>query len=109
MRLVAGIEDGGIARLFGRRMTPEQREAALVDAHDKVAAIAAPAMDKYDDVDVLISVHDGEPVPILLKVSKEVDLLILGTGQRMLGFGVGGVVRALMAHAHCPLGVVRQR
>ena len=63
VRLVAGIEDGGIARLFGRH-DPEQ-EAALVDAHDKVAALAAPAMDKYDDVDVLISVHDGEPVPVL--------------------------------------------
>lgn len=109
VRLVAGIEDGGIARLFGRRMTPEQREAALVDAHDKVAALAAPAMDKYDDVDVLISVHDGEPVPVLLKVSKEVDLLIIGTGQKILGFGVGGVVRGLMAHAHCPLGIVRHR
>ncbi len=109
VRLVAGIEDGGVARLFGRKLSPEQRESALVEAHDKVAALAAPFMDKYDDVDVLISVHDGEPVPVLLKVSQEVDLLILGASQRMMGFGVGGVLRGMMAHAHCPLGIVRHR
>lgn len=109
VRLVAGIEDGGLARLFGRRLSAEQREAALVEAHDKVAALAAPFMEKYDDVDVLISVHDGEPVPVLLKVSQEVDLLILGASQKMMGFGVGGVLRGIMAHSHCPLGIVRHR
>ena len=41
----------------------------------------------------------------LVEVSRSVDLLILGERHRRLV--LGGPVRAVLAHAHCPVGLIR--
>ena len=44
----------------------------------------------------------------LVGLSERVDLLVLGVPKpRMLGFGMGGVMRAVMAHARCPVALVK--
>ncbi|WP_331715851.1 hypothetical protein [Tessaracoccus coleopterorum] len=52
------------------------------------------------------SVHVAAASPIneLVSRSNDYDMLVLGTGSPSLtGFGLGGLLRGLMAHAECPL------
>ncbi len=48
----------------------------------------------------------GDPVDALVEVTKSVDLLILGVRHRR-GV-VGGSIRGVLAHAHCPVGLIKQ-
>lgn len=51
-----------------------------------------------------LQVRQGNPIDELVSVSKDVDLLVIGLRE---GVGVSGLVRGLMAHAHCPVGLTR--
>ncbi len=53
------------------------------------------------EVDVLL----GNPVDALVEVSQAVDLLILGVHRHHAV--PGGSIRGVMAHAHCPVGLIR--
>lgn len=53
------------------------------------------------EVDVLL----GDPVDALVAESREVDLLILGVHRRHAV--LGGSIRGVMAHSHCPVGLIR--
>lgn len=65
----------------------------------------APVRDKHPEVSAEVEVLLGDPVGCLIGVSKTVDLLILGV--RHDHAIPGGPVRAVIAHAHCPVGLVR--
>jgi nucleotide-binding universal stress UspA family protein len=67
----------------------------------------APFQEQHPDVTVEVEVLLGEPVADLIEVSKTVDLLILGVHPE--GTALTGSIRGVMAHAHCPVGLTREK
>lgn len=91
---------------------PVQTTVAGDQLHDAaergLEAIIAPLRQKYPQVEAEVVVARGVPVDELVGLSERVDLLVLGVPKpRMLGFGMGGVMRAVMSHARCPVALVK--
>lgn len=61
--------------------------------------------ERHPEVPIAPDVLLGDPVAALIDLSKTVDLLILGIHHDHTV--LGGSVRAVIAHAHCPVGLVR--
>lgn len=71
-----------------------------------VEELIEPLRRQYPQVRLHVNIIAGHPVPELTARSKELDLLFVGV-HTVVGFGVGAVVRGLMAHSNSPLGLVR--
>ncbi len=108
LRLVHVWADPGTVVVGG--MTPLVYDADLVaEEHTQRLNDALTTWrDKYPDVEVVIEVVHGRPVPILAGVSARADLLVVGTRGRggFAGLVLGSVSHGLLHHAHCPLAVV---
>ena len=97
-------------RLFGpTHVTQAQLEAASAEAHRRLTAILATRRDAFPSVDAHVHVRGGTITDELIAVSRASDMLIVGVHPGFPTYSIGGKVRALMAHAHCPLGIVRHR
>ena len=75
--------------------------AATADLENQVA----PLREKHPEVTIEVEVLLGDQVDALVGVSKVVDLLILGVHRNRAA--LGGSIRGIMAHAHCPVGLTR--
>ena len=75
--------------------------AATADLEHQVG----PLREKHPEVSVDVEVLLGDQVDALVAVSKVVDLLILGVHRNRAA--LGGPLRGIMAHAHCPVGLIR--
>lgn len=91
-----------------RRAGDHGLEVAEQAAIGGVRALLQPLQDRYPGVAVSTHIVQGHPVKELVARSEDLDLLWLGV-HTTAGFGVGGVVRGVMAHAECPLALVRDR
>lgn len=81
------------------------RSQRLERATKEVEAVLAPYRARHPEVDVEVDVSDGVPVTELVARSGSFSLLVLGIRPTALaGVALGGVVRGVMAHAHCPVG-----
>ena len=90
--------------------TDEQMDAAAAEVRRRVDALLKPFRERHPAVDVTVSVRKVDStVEELLSVSDASDFLIIGVHTGFPTYSAGGTVRALMAHAGCPLGIVRQR
>jgi nucleotide-binding universal stress UspA family protein len=60
-------------------------------------------------VDVRTSVEEGNPAEVLIKRSKEADLVVVGSRGHggFKGMLLGSISQHLVAHADCPVVVVR--
>ena len=60
-------------------------------------------------VDVRTSIEEGSPAKVLIERSKECDLMVVGHRGHVgfAGMLLGSVSQHLVAHAHCPVVVVR--
>jgi nucleotide-binding universal stress UspA family protein len=60
-------------------------------------------------VDIRTSIAEGNPAKVLIERSKEADLLVVGARGRegFAGMLLGSVSQHLVAHAECPVVVVR--
>ena len=60
-------------------------------------------------VDVRTSIAEGNPAKVLIERSKEADLLVVGARGRegFAGMLLGSVSQHIVAHAECPVVVVR--
>jgi nucleotide-binding universal stress UspA family protein len=81
--------------------TPAFVEALRAELDDQLRPFRA----QHPAVDVEVHVGLGATVHELVAVSATVDLLILGIHHDHPG--LGGSVRGVMAHAHCPVGITR--
>ena len=61
------------------------------------------------EVDVRTSIEEGSPAKVLIERSKGCDLMVVGSRGRggFAGMLLGSVSQHLVAHAHCPVVVVR--
>jgi nucleotide-binding universal stress UspA family protein len=88
---------------------PEARDTLLRAAEENLAAAAADVADVAPDLVVSQEVTTGTPPGLLVKLSADVQLVVIGH-RGLGGFSgllVGSVGTALAAHAACPVVVVR--
>lgn len=83
----------------------QPRSAALALLDQIIAEL--PTRDPA--VDVRTSVEEGSPAKVLIERSQHADLLVVGSRGRdgFAGMLLGSVSQHLVAHAHCPVVVIR--
>ena len=81
------------------------RRSALTMLDELVAELD----DRDPAVDVRTSIEEGSPAEVLIERSKGCDLLVVGSHGHggFAGMLLGSVTNHLVAHAHCPVVVVR--
>lgn len=94
--------------LFARRLSPAQLDEQVRFAQGGIQAIAADLAPAFPEVEYTVSVATDSPINELVSRSASYDLMVLGVGESSIpGFGLGGLMRGLMAHAECPLYITR--
>jgi nucleotide-binding universal stress UspA family protein len=81
------------------------------DARHVVDQSLEQVQPKHPDVDVRISVVEGHPAPVLVEVSRDADLLVVGCRGHgaFAGMLLGSVSEHCATNAHCPVLVMRDR
>ena len=92
--------------LFSRQLSDDKVAELGRAAESGIASLVEDFQQRYPEVKTEVSVVRGVPVEELVNHSQKLDLLLLGVHSTALG-GVGGVIRGVMAHAECPLALVR--
>lgn len=95
--------------LGGGNLTPEQQERAVSDVRGRVQAAVDELAKAAPEVKVDVDVRYGSPIDELVAMSEELDLLIVGVHPSFPTYSLGGVVRGLMAHSQCTLGLIRHK
>ncbi len=92
--------------LFKAKLPPlEQR---LAKARADIEKVLTPLRERYRSIEVESEVRYGVAIENLIEETKTVDLLILGVHPHpVTGVTFGGVVRGVLAHAYCPVCLVR--
>lgn len=92
----------------GYQLTADAERELLAEAKAAITELVNRVAGADSGVEVDILVQAGDPVDRLIALSREVDLLVLGMrAPTVLGFALGGMTRAVLAHAESPLMVVR--
>ncbi|MDR1430681.1 MAG: universal stress protein [Propionibacteriaceae bacterium] len=90
-------------------LTVEQQDEAVDVTRIRIESIMNSMREKHPGVDTNIDICYGSPVDTLVKRSRELDLLVLEVQSGFPGNAIGGVARALMAHGHCPIALIRSK
>ncbi|MEL4357480.1 MULTISPECIES: universal stress protein [unclassified Luteococcus] len=73
-----------------------------------IDGLLAPLRGRHPEVPVEVVIAAGTPVDELVDLSATVDLLVLGVQKaKLLGIHLGGVMRAVLAHAESPVALVK--
>ncbi|WP_185975795.1 universal stress protein [Tessaracoccus rhinocerotis] len=93
--------------IFGPKMSPDELEEQLEFTRGGIEAVAKSMAEKYPEVAYEVVVVADSPINELVSRSARYDMLVLGTSDSGIpGFGLGGLLRGLMAHASCPLLII---
>ena len=81
----------------------QETETVLADVLD-------PIRTKHPDVTIESRVVEGHPAPALIEVSREADLLVVGSRGHgeFAGMLLGSVSEHCVSHASCPVLVLRE-
>lgn len=87
----------------GFEIQPKHNSLALLERLTAELDAREPA------VDVRTSIEEGHPAKVLIERSREADLLVVGARghEGFTGMLLGSVAQHLVAHADCPVVVVR--
>jgi nucleotide-binding universal stress UspA family protein len=87
----------------GYASQPKQEALNLLERFVSALDVREPA------VDVQTAVEEGNPAEVLIERSKEADLVVVGSRGHggFKGMLLGSVSQHLVAHAECPVVVVR--
>lgn len=95
-------------RFFGSGgPTDEQHARVAAEVRQRVQKGADKVRALTPGVQVEVDVRFGSPVDELVKLSGEVDELLLSVHPAFPTYSLGGVVRGVMAHTDCTLGLIR--
>ena len=78
--------------------------AFMAAAASGLEGLLRPLRERHTETYIEVEVVLGDPVDALVVVTETVDLLIWGIND---GPVLGGFIRGVMAHSHCPVGVTR--
>lgn len=92
-----------------RKQRAEREQSHAAAAHDVLDKLVAPLRIRYPDLPVELTVMAAHPVDELIRRSDDFDLLVLEVhGPSFPVLSPGATIRAVMAHGHCPLALVRK-
>ena len=79
------------------------------EALDLLQKLVADLEERNPPVDVRTAIEEGNPSEVLIEQSKEADLIVVGSRGHggFAGMLLGSVSQHLVAHAGCPVVVVR--
>jgi nucleotide-binding universal stress UspA family protein len=79
------------------------------EALDLLQKLVADLEERNPPVDVRTAIEQGNPAEVLIEQSKEADLMVLGSRGHggFAGMLLGSVSQHLVAHAECPVVIVR--
>lgn len=90
--------------LFGPKLSPTDLEEQIRFTKGGIKALAKRIAKDYPDVRYSVEVAADTPINELVNRSGTYDMLVVGKSSGTIpGFGLGGLLRGLMAHAACPL------
>ncbi|AIT62052.1 universal stress protein [Corynebacterium doosanense] len=80
------------------------------ESMEKIEAARAIAHDVAPEILIGHTVAEGSPIDLLLEMSSDVTMLVLGSRGLggLSGMVMGSVSAAVVSHAHCPVVVVRE-
>lgn len=93
----------------GGQPTQEQQDAAVEVTRARMAEMVSEITEDYPEVEVTLEVSYGSPVDVLVSRTDELDLLMLEVHASFPTFSVGGLIRGVLTHGRCPIGVIRPR
>lgn len=93
----------------GGHPTPEQEQAAVQVTRARMSDMVSEITEDFPDVEVALEVSYGNPLDVLTARSEELDLLVVEVHASFPTYSVGGLIRGLLSHARCPVGVIRTR
>jgi nucleotide-binding universal stress UspA family protein len=79
------------------------------DALDLLQKLVADLEERNPPIDVRTAIEQGNPAEVLIERSKESDLMVVGSRGHggFAGMLLGSVSQHLVAHAECPVVIVR--
>ncbi len=96
--------------LFAPKLTPTDLDELIRFTRGGIEAMAQEQAKSYPGVEFEVVVVAASPINELVSRSETYDLLVLGTGAETIpGFGLGGLLRGLMAHSLCPLYITHAK
>ncbi|GGO69253.1 universal stress protein [Nonomuraea cavernae] len=82
---------------------------AFADMKTEIRQRLVPWREKYPGVEIVESIVEGHPVPILAAASRTADLIVIGP-HGLGGFAsavLGSVTHGVIHRVHCPVAVIR--
>ena len=94
---------------YGQLPTEDYERQPRTDALELLDRFIAELDTRDPAVDVRTSIEEGNPAKVLIERSKQADLLVVGSRGHggFAGMLLGSVSHHLVAHAECPVVVVR--
>ena len=93
----------------GGQPTHEQQDAAVAVTRARMSEMISEITEDFPDVDVTLEVPYGSPLDLLVTRSEELDMLVVEVHAAFPTYSVGGLIRGLLSHGSCPIGVIRPR
>ena len=98
--------------LYAEGMVPPQElyEDLEAETLEKIEEAKKVAVDFVPDVDVSHQIEEGSPIDMLLDLSEQCTMIIMGSRGLggLSGMVMGSVSAAVVSHASCPVVVVRE-
>jgi nucleotide-binding universal stress UspA family protein len=89
--------------------TPEQQQAAVDVTRARMTDMVSEITEDYPEVEVTLEVSYGSPLDVLTERSEQLDLLALEVHASFPTYSVGGLIRGVLSHGRCPIGVIRPK
>ena len=87
----------------------EGEDERIAAVEKMITDLVRRVADNNPDVPHTLDIVESHPIDELIRRSDKYGLLVLGVNPHLPGIAPGARVRALMAHAHSPLALVRPR
>lgn len=98
--------------LYAEGMVPPQElyEDLEAETLEKIEEAKKVAIDYMPDVDVSHQIEEGSPIDMLLDLSEQCTMIVMGSRGLggLSGMVMGSVSAAVVSHASCPVVVVRE-
>lgn len=98
--------------LYAEGMVPSRAmfEELEGQAQGFIDDAAAAIREVTTEVELMQQLHEGSPISMLLELSKEADMVVIGSRGLggIAGALLGSVSASLVGHAHCPVVVLRE-